>query len=865
MKPKYDPRPIEKKWQKIWKEKKIFKSKIDPSKEKYYVLDMFPYPSGAGLHVGHVTGYTGTDIISRYKRQKGFNVLHPMGWDSFGLPAEQFAIRTGTHPAVTTKENIDTYRRQLESLGFSYDWDREIATSDPTYYKWTQWIFTKLFEKGLAYEAEIQVNFCPTLGTVLANEEVENGKSKEGGYLVERRPLRQWILRITAYADKLLEDLDLLDWPDHLKKLQSNWIGRSVGSTVTFTESKTDEPIVVFTTRPDTLWGATFMVLAPDTLFGVTYLLLAPEHPLVDQITTAELQDKVQEYKRQAAGKNDLDRTDLAKEKTGVWTGAYANHPITGKKIPIWIADYVLSGYGTGAVMGVPGGDERDFEFASVFQLPIVPVCDPDLSELAIEERDAVRSEVLAAKRCWSGEGTLIHSSHGDLHLDGLSTQEAIAKAAAWLEKHGKGKKTVNYKLRDWLFSRQRYWGEPIPILHFADGTMRALELDELPLTPPHMDDFKPHSSGHSPLAKDRGWVEIADPKTKKKAIRETNTMPQWAGSCWYYLRFCDPLNTKAAWSREAEEYWMPVDLYVGGVEHAVLHLLYSRFWHKVLFDCGFVHTPEPFMTLRNQGLVIAPSFKIPQGGYVHPADVMEKEDGCYSSKGEKLIVQMDKMSKSKLNGVSPDEIIEEFGADALRLYEMFMGPFEREKVWNTDAVTGCRRFLNRFFDMVHSDKVTDAPLEEASKWTHRLVDKVTKDIEALQFNTAIAHMMEFLNGFIPLPAYPRACLKMAVQMLYPFAPHIAEELWEALGESQSITYVPIPPVDLKYLIDERAMYIVQINGKVRGKFDLPKDQTEEELLSYIRSQPEVEKHLIGNIVKTVFVPNKLLNIVLAV
>ena len=839
MNQKYDPRAIEKKWQKIWKEKKLFKSEIDPKKPKYYVLDMFPYPSGAGLHVGHVTGYTGTDILARYKRQKGFNVLHPMGWDSFGLPAEQFAIRTGTHPAVTTKTNIDTYRRQLESLGFSYDWDREVATSDPFYYKWTQWIFTKLFEKGLAYEAEINVNYCPALGTVLANEEVENGKAKEGGYPVERRPLKQWVLRITAYADRLLADLDLLDWPDHLKKLQSNWIGRSEGAMVTYVEECTHEPIVIFTTRP-------------DTLFGATYLVLAPEHSLVDQITTPGQKEDVAEYRRMAAGKNDLDRTDLAKEKTGVWTGTYATDPLTGHKIPIWIADYVLMGYGTGAVIGVPSADDRDFEFALQYKLPIVAVYDPG----PIEEREAV----IHGKKCWTEDGAVINSQF----LNGLNMASAKEKMIHWLEEHSKGKRTVNYKLRDWLFSRQRYWGEPIPILHFADGTMRSLDLDELPLVPPALDDYKPAGTGQSPLAKVQNWVEITDPKTGKKALRETNTMPQWAGSCWYYLRFCDPQNSEEAWSRQAEKYWMPVDLYVGGVEHAVLHLLYSRFWHKVLFDCGLVHTAEPFMTLRNQGLVTAKSYKMHQGGYLHPDDVNEKEGKCTSKKtGEELIVQMEKMSKSKLNGVSPDEIIEEFGADALRLYEMFMGPFEREKFWNTDAVNGCRRFLNRFYDMVCSDKVSDAENIEALKLSHRLVEAVTKDIESLQFNTAIARMMEFINAFIPLESYPRNCLKMAVQMLSPFAPHIAEELWQELGEKQSITYAPIPPVDPQYLVDDTAIYIVQINGKLRGKFDLPKDKTEEELMKLVREKPEMEKYLAGEVIKTIFVPNKLLNIVM--
>lgn len=844
MKPKYDPRVIERKWQKIWREKRAYRAEIDPAKPKYYVLDMFPYPSGAGLHVGHVTGYTGTDIIARYKRQQGFNVLHPMGWDSFGLPAEQYALRTGTHPAVTTRTNIDTYRRQLQSLGFSYDWDREIATSDPSYYRWTQWIFTKLFEQGLAYEAEINVNFCPALGTVLANEEVENGRSKEGGYPVERRPLKQWILRITAYADRLLADLNLLDWPDHLKKLQSNWIGRSEGALVSFLEKKTSEEISIFTTRPDTLFGATFLVLAP-------------EHPLIGKITADRQKKEVLAYQKAAAAKSDLDRTDLAKEKTGVWTGAYAAHPITGRDMPIWVSDFVLMGYGSGAIMAVPAHDERDFAFAQAHQLPIRCVYDPDPAEASEE----IRSAVLDGKQCWTGDGVVISSGHGELVLNGLKQADAKEKIIAWLEANKKGRRSISYKLRDWLFSRQRYWGEPIPILHFENGEMRALELDELPLTPPELADFKPASTGQSPLAKVPSWVEITDPKTGRKALRETNTMPQWAGSCWYYLRFCDPRNDAQAWSSEAEKYWMPVDLYVGGVEHAVLHLLYARFWHKVLYDCGFVHTPEPFMTLRNQGLVTARSFKMPEGGYVAPEEVVEK-DGKHFARGQELIVQMEKMSKSKLNGVSPDEMIEEFGADALRLYEMFMGPFEREKIWNTDAVSGCRRFLNRFYDMVFSEKVTKEETPEALKLAHRLVDAVAKDIEALQFNTAIAHMMEFLNEFIPLPAYPHSSLCMAVQALYPFAPHIAEELWQHLGHKDLLTYAPFPKPDAQYLVDETALYVVQVNGKLRGRFELPKNRTESELMALIRKHPDVEKHIVGTIVKTVFVPNKLLNIV---
>ncbi len=818
MKQKYDPRIIEKKWQQYWKEHKTFKAEIDLAKPKYYILDMFPYPSGAGLHVGHVTGYTGTDILARYKRQRGFKVLHPMGWDSFGLPAEQYAIRTGTHPAITTKANIDTYRRQLESLGFSYDWDREIATSDPSYYKWTQWIFTLLFEKGLAYEAEINVNFCPILGTVLANEEVENGRSKEGGYPVVRRPLKQWILRITAYADRLLADLDILDWPDHLKKLQANWIGRSEGALIGFPID--DEEVTVFTT-------------CPDTLFGVTFLCIAPEHPLVPKITTEKQKKAVQEYLHYASLKTDLDRTDLAKSQTGVWTGAYANHPITGRKIPIWVADYVLMGYGTGAIMGVPAHDERDFGFATTYDLPII----------------SVKNE----------EGVTIESSF----LNGLNAEESKKAILDWLEKENKGKRTVHYKLRDWLFSRQRYWGEPFPILHFEDGTKRALELDELPLMPPELDDYKPAATGESPLAKVKSWVEITDPKSGKKALRETNTMPQWAGSCWYYLRFCDPHNKREAWSQKADKYWMPVDLYVGGVEHAVLHLLYARFWHKVLYDLGLVHTLEPFMTLRNQGLVTSRSYKLHGGGYL-PSDEVEERNGNYYSKktGEELISFIDKMSKSKLNGVSPDEIIDEFGADALRLYEMFMGPFDREKVWNTDAVTGCKRFLNRFFDMVTSDKVTDEEHLDAMKLTHRIIDKVTKDIETFQFNTAIAHMMEYLNDFTQLNHFPKKCLEGAIQVLYPFAPHIAEEMWQILGRKDPLTFAPIPTVNPEYLVEDIATYVIQINGKLRGRFELPMNITENELMTIARSKPEVEKFLTGEILKTIFVPNKLLNIV---
>ena len=834
MSSKFDHSRIEKKWQKYWETNKSFSAQVDHSKEKYYVLDMFPYPSGAGLHVGHVTGYTATDIIARYKRQQGLNVLHPMGWDSFGLQAEQYAVRTGQHPAETTRKNVDTYRRQLKSLGFSYDWEREFATSDPKYYKWTQWIFTLLYNKGLAYEAEILVNYCPKLGTVLANEEVENGVSKDGGYPVERRPLRQWVLKITEYAERLLTDLDTLDWPDYLKTLQRNWIGRSEGANVTFKHDGSDESITVFTTRP-------------DTLFGVTYMVLAPEHPLLDTIVPDSHSAAVADYKAQVATKSDLERTELAKEKTGVFSGAYALHPITNEKIPIWVADYVLITYGTGAVMGVPGHDERDFEFAKKFDLDIRMVYKPD--DLSLEE-------VETKEQCIVGDGKVINSTHAEVSFDGLSMDAAIAKSIETIEQLGVGKKCISYKLRDWLFSRQRYWGEPFPILHFEDGSKRVLDVDELPLCPPELTDYKPSGDGQSPLAKVSEWINVTDPKTNKSAKRESNTMPQWAGSCWYYLRFCDPFNENEAWGKEEEKYWMPVDLYIGGVEHAVLHLLYARFWHKVLFDCGMVTTNEPFKSLRNQGLVTAKSYKIPGGGYVAPEEVSEH-------KGEKLVEMVEKMSKSKLNGVPPDDMIEKYGADALRLYEMFMGPFDKEKLWNTDAVSGCRRFLDRFYSLIVSDKLSDHGDETAIMLAHRLVKGVEDDINALSFNTAIAKFMEFVNNVMPLETYSKEALKMAAIALCPFAPHIAEECYALLGETESLSTVPFPAIDQKYLVDDTATYVVQVNGKMRGKFDLPKDQEKDVILEKAQANPNIAKFLEGkDIAKVIFVPNKLLNLV---
>lgn len=834
---KYNHTLCEEKWQKFWQEKKSFLAHNNSSLPKFYILDMFPYPSGSGLHVGHVVGYTATDVIARYKRQKGFNVLHPMGWDSFGLPAEQYAIRTGQHPKITTEKNIATYRRQLQSLGFSYDWSREIATSEPNYYKWTQWIFTELYKKGLAYEAEALVNYCPTLGTVLANEEVENGKSKEGGYPVERRPLKQWVLRITAYAEKLLSDLENLDWPESIKRVQKNWIGKSSGAKISFSPENSASAITVFTT-------------APHTLFGVTFLALSPEHPLVDQYTSEKQRKAIRDYQISASQKSDLERTELSTEKTGVWTGNYVNHPITGNRIPVWIADYVMMGYGTGAVMAVPAHDSRDFAFAKKYSLTIISVISrPDHKDSALEY--------------WEGDGTLIQSHSNDCNVDGLDCTAAKEKIIDWLEQHKKGEKAITYKLRDWLFSRQRYWGEPIPILHFPDGTTRALDIDELPLVLPEISDYTPSADGLSLLSKAKEWVYIVDEKTGKQATRETNTMPQWAGSCWYYLRFCDPHNTAAAWGKAEEKYWMPVDLYVGGVEHAVLHLLYARFWHKVLYDIGHVNTPEPFQSLRNQGLVIAMSYKKPGGGYVSPNDVKQVGDKWFEiSSNIEVIEQVEKMSKSKLNGVNPDEIIAEFGADSLRLYSMFMAPFDKEKLWNTRSVQGCYRFLSRLYDLVASDKVTTSSSEEASKLGHRLIDGVERDINQMQFNTAIAKMMEFINHFSKLPKYPKEVLRMAVQVIYPFAPHICEELWEILGEKTRLSTEPFPKVNPKYLEDREVVYIVQVNGRLRARELLPKGKEKEELIILAKNHEHVKKFLQGTIKKVIFVPDKLINFV---
>lgn len=845
-KPIYHPQEIEKKWQQHWKESKTFCVKEEYDRPKYYILDMFPYPSGAGLHVGHVLGYTATDILARYKRQQGFNVLHPMGWDSFGLPAEQYAIKTGTHPAVTTQKNIENFKRQLQSLGFSYDWSREIATSDPTFYKWTQWIFTQLYQKGLAYEAEVEVNYCPALKTVLANEEIEEGLSKEGGHPVVRKPLRQWVLKITAYAERLLEDLKELDWPEHLKTHQENWIGKSGGVTVYFQEVHTHENIAVFTTRI-------------DTLFGVSYLVLAPEHPLASLLTTQEHKASVQHYLEEASKKSDFQRQELSKEKTGVFTGAYAVNPATEERLPIWIADYVLVSYGTGAVMGVPGHDPRDHEFAKKHGLPIVCVIDPE------DKVDpGLREEALKGHVCLQEQGIMIHSQNPEISLNGLTCKQAQEKMGDWLIAQKKGKKSIHYKLRDWLFSRQRYWGEPFPILHFEDGTKRVLDLEELPLCPPLLEDFKPKETGESPLAKVDNWIHLIDPKTQKPCQREDNTMPQWAGSCWYYLRFIDPHNEMAPWDLKKESYWMPVDLYIGGSEHAVTHLLYARFWHKVLYDLKLVSTSEPFKAYRNQGIITSRSYKLSGGNYVPEEEVQEKQGHYVHIPTQTLLcTQIEKMSKSKLNGVSPDEMIENFGADALRIYEMFMGPLEKEKPWNTDAVNGARRFLNRFFDMAFSEKVSDEqPSEDAFYLIYPLLEGVASDIERRSFNTAIAKLMEFLNDFTRLEYYPKTVVGWATLCLSPFAPHLAEEIWAHLKMNTILVDTPWPQIDARYLQKSEIVYVIQVNGKLRGKVAVGAKESQETIICLAKKEPSVQKYLEGKQVKEIFIPQRLVNFV---
>lgn len=800
----YNHKTIEKKWQKYWAAHNTFNTTTDPDKPKFYALDMFPYPSGQGLHVGHPEGYTATDILSRFKRAQGYNVLHPMGWDAFGLPAEQYALDTGNDPAEFTKKNIETFRRQINSLGFSYDWNREVNTTDPEYYKWTQWIFTKLYEKGLAYEAEVAVNWVPELGTVIANEEVIDGKSERGGYDVIRKPMRQWMLKITAYADRLLDDLEELDWPESIKEMQRNWIGRSVGANVTFKVADTDKEFTVFTTRP-------------DTLFGATYAVMAPELPLVKEITTPEQMAAVESYIEQAAKKSDLNRTDLAKEKTGVFTGAYAINPVNNKKIPIWIADYVLASYGTGAIMAVPAHDDRDFEFAKTFDLEIIPVlAGGDVTKAPFTE-----------------DGEHINSEF----LNGLNKQEAIDKMVAWLEEHGVGKKEVSYRLRDWLFSRQRYWGEPIPIIHWEDGTTTALSEEELPLRLPKADNIKPSGTGESPLANITDWVNVVDEKTGLKGRRETNTMPQWAGSSWYFLRYVDPHNKQALADYEKLKQWLPVDIYIGGAEHAVLHLLYARFWHKFLYDLGVVPTKEPFQKLFNQGMIL----------------------------GE----NNEKMSKSRGNVVNPDDVVKQYGADTLRLYEMFMGPLDASIAWSENGLEGIRKFLDRVWRLIVDengklrDRITTFNDGKLDKVYNQTVKKVTEDFENLHFNTAISQMMVFVNEAYKADALPYAYIEGFVQLLAPIAPHIAEELWEILGNEGGISYVPWPTFDEAALVESEVEIVCQINGKVRAKLMVPVDSSKEALEELALANEQVKEQIAGKTVrKVIAVPNKLVNIV---
>ncbi|OGW87700.1 MAG: leucine--tRNA ligase [Omnitrophica bacterium RIFCSPHIGHO2_02_FULL_46_11] len=822
---------IEPKWQRYWVQNKVFKA-LDPGqkgseKQKFYVLDMFPYPSAAGLHVGHLEGYTATDIMARYKRMKGFNVLHPMGWDAFGLPTEQHAIETKTHPKIVTKKNIEIFKRQIQSLGFSYDWDREVDTTDPKYYRWTQWIFLKLYEKGLAYEAEIPVNWCPALGTVLANEEVIDGKSERGGHPVIRKPMRQWVLKITAYADRLLEDLEGLDWPESIKEMQRNWIGKSVGAEVDFevalschSERSEESSKRSFGLRPqDENLTIRVFTTRPDTLFGATYMVLAPEHPLVSKITGASQKSEVLKYQEASARKSDLQRTDLAKEKTGVFTGAYAINPVNQKKIQIWIADYVLMGYGTGAIMAVPAHDERDYEFAKKFKLPIIEVISGgDISKAA-----------------FTGVGTVVNSKTPDdsFTINSLPSDQAIPKITAWLEQKKLGKKAINYRLRDWLFSRQRYWGEPIPIIH-VDGKVKPLPLADLPIVLPEVKSYEPTGTGESPLAVIKDWVETKDPETKKPALRETNTMPQWAGSCWYYLRYLDPQNDRELVNSKKEKYWMAVDLYVGGAEHAVLHLLYARFWHKVLYDCGIVSTTEPFLRLVNQGMILG-------------------EDN-------------QKMSKSRGNVVNPDVLVREYGADSVRLYEMFLGPLEMVKPWSTKGVEGVYRFLGRAWRLVteHIDQKEDVPpTEEELKILHRAIQKVSEDIEALKFHTAIAALMIFINEMMKLEKNSRKSLEAFVLLLAPFAPHIAEELWQKLGHSESLAYEPWPSYNEQYLVELEVEIVIQVAGKIRARLTIPKSLQEEKLKEMVLADETVKKWIGGKpIQKFIVVPDRLVNII---
>jgi len=849
---------VEAKWRNAWREGKTFKtpSLIDTTKPKFYALDMFPYPSGAGLHVGHPEGYTATDILARYKRMTGHNVLHPMGWDAFGLPAEQYAIETGTHPRTTTKKNVARFREQLQALGFSYDWDREVATCDATYYKWTQWIFLRLLERGLAYQAEVPVNWCPALGTVLANEEVIDGLSERGNHPVIRKPMRQWILKITEYADRLLDDLDDLDWPESIKEMQRNWIGKSEGAQLAFAVdgfAASAGKLEVYTTRP-------------DTLFGATYLVVAPEHPMINDLATGMHKAQVDAYVLAASRKSDLERTELSKEKTGVFSGSYAVHPLTGAKLPIWIADYVLGSYGTGSIMAVPAHDERDYEFAKTFNLPIVEVV----------------SKPKGVEGVYSGGGTMVNSACAAVNVDGLNNIDAGVKIIEHVNKLGLGYKKTNYKLRDWLFARQRYWGEPFPVVYPEDDPSNAVAIpeSELPLILPETDNFKPSGSGDGPLANCVDWVKTVDPRTGKPAMRETNTMPQWAGSCWYYLRFIDPSNENALVDGSLEKYWMPVDLYVGGAEHAVLHLLYARFWHKVLYDIGVVSTKEPFQRLVSQGMILGEveytASVDDKGAYVEgnktgvqtikvPADqVTKKGDGFVLTSNPKVKIsgRAHKMSKSRGNVVNPDDIIAAYGADSLRLYEMFMGPLRETKVWQTKGVEGCSRFLARTYRLL--DKMTDEkPDQEGLVVLNKTIAKVTEETEATRFNTAISAMMELTNACTKMDKVSRDIMEPFSLLLSPYAPHLSEEIWERLGHKGSNSQVTWPVADLSLLVSDTVDMGVQVNGKVRGTITISLEATEKEALALAMALEAVQKFTEGSeIKKVIYKSGKILNIV---
>ncbi|WP_195226657.1 leucine--tRNA ligase [Weissella confusa] len=802
----YQHKEVEKKWQRFWEENQTFKTSSDHSKEKFFAMDMFPFPSGQGLHVGHPEGYTATDIVSRMKRMQGFNVLHPMGFDAFGLPTEEYAIKTGEDPRVVTAKNVKNFRRQMKTLGLSYDWSREVNTTDPKYYKWTQWIFEQLYKKGLAYEDEIMVNWAPDYngGTVVANEEIIDGKTERGGFPVYRVPMRQWALKITAYADRLLEDLDDVDWPDAIKEQQRNWIGRSIGASVNFKVKDSDAEVEVFTTRA-------------DTLYGVTYLVLSPEHALVSEIVSDDQKDAIEAFKKSIASKSDLERTDLNKDKSGVFTGAVAINPINGEELPIWVGDYVLSSYGTGAVMAVPAHDTRDYEFAKKYDLPM--------------------RQVLAggdiAEEAYTGDGEHINSGF----LDGMGKQEAIEKAIAWLEEQGVGHKQVNYRLRDWIFSRQRYWGEPIPVIHWEDGEKTLVPEDQLPLRLPEVDNIMPSGTGESPLVNVDDWVNVVD-ENGRKGKRETNTMPQWAGSSWYYLRYMDPHNDKEIVSPEAEAYWKNVDLYIGGAEHAVLHLLYARFWHKVLYDLGVVHTKEPFQKLANQGMILGENHE--------------------------------KMSKSKGNVVNPDDVVEEYGADTLRLYEMFMGPLEQSIAWSEDGLAGSRRWLDRVWRLFIDDEdklrdhITTVNDHKLDKIYNETVKKVTEDYEGLRFNTAISQMMIFINEAYKAENLPVEYVEGFIKLLNPIAPHMTEELWSFLHKNESVTYQPWPTFDEAALVEDEIEIVLQVNGKVRGRLTIPADADREKMTELAIADEAVQKQLDGGQPKKVIaVPGKLVNVVL--